>query len=154
MERRGVYRKGSAGHARSINLYRLFRQRDHHSHNNKWRWPITAVLALMLVFGVAPNVGDEFNFQASILTADQKQELLNAEPEALKKGLVEIIKSVVDDCAKFKMEACVLEGNALMNEIAVETGNPVKYVALAERFIDRFEADIEFNMCKFDPKSC
>lgn len=152
MERRGVYRKGSAGHARSFNLYRLFRQRDHHSHNNKWRWPITAVLALMLVFGVAPSVGDEFNFQASVLTADKKQELLNAEPEALKKGLVNIIKSVVDDCARFKMNACVFEGNALMNDIAVETGDAVKYISLAENFIIRFEADIEFNKCKFDSK--
>lgn len=152
MERRGVYRKGSAGHARSTNLYRLFRQRDHHS--KKWRWSITAVLALVLVFGLAPSVGDEFNFQASVLTLDQKQELLNAEPEALKKGLVNIIKSVVDDCEKFKMDACVLEGNALMNEIAVETGDPVKYVSFAENFINRFEADIEFNKCKFDPKSC
>lgn len=154
MERRGVYRKGSAGHARSINLYRLFRQRDHHNHSNKWRWPITAVLAIALVFGVAPSVGDEFNFQASILTMDQKQELLDAKPEVLKKELVGILKSVVDDCAKFKMDACVLEGNALMNDIAVERGDAVKYVDLAENFIGRFEMEIEFNECKFDPKSC
>lgn len=150
MERRGVYRKGSAGHARSVNLYRLFRQRNHHS--KKWRWPITAVLALVLVFGLAPSVGDEFNFQASVLTLDQKQELLNAEPEALKKGLVNIIKSVVDDCSRFKMDACVLEGNALMNDIAVERADAVKYVSLTENFINRFETDIEFNKCKFDLK--
>lgn len=154
MERRGCYRKGSAGHARSINLYRLFRQRDHHNHSNKWRWPITAVLAITLVFGLAPSVGDEFNFQTSILTANQKQELLNAKPEELKKGLVNILKSVVDDCARFKMDACVSEGNALMNDIAIEKGDAVKYVSLAENFIGRFEADIEFNTCKFDVKSC
>ncbi|MBI4994762.1 hypothetical protein HZC21_03920 [Candidatus Peregrinibacteria bacterium] len=148
MERRGIYRKGSAGHARSVNLYRLFRQRSQHS--KKWRWPITAVLALMLVFGIAPSVGDDFQFQTSVLTADEKQVLLNAEPEVFKKSLLNVLKTFVDDCGRFRLADCVSAGQVLMNDVVNARGDLAKYLDKAEDFFSRFETDVALNACKFD----
>lgn len=146
MERRGCYRKGSAGHARSTNLYRLFRQRDHH--DKKWRWPVTAVLALVLVFGVAPSVGEEFNFQASVLTADEVANLEQADNEQVKKALLDHVKSFVNECGEFKMSECAASGNDLISAL-VGSDDSKSLIGDIENFENRFANTLAVNACKY-----
>lgn len=63
MERKGVYRKGRAGHARNVSSFRVTRE-----HIKKYRFPIGGMLALLLVLSAAPAVGDQF--QTSVVSSE------------------------------------------------------------------------------------
>ena len=144
MERKGVYRKGSAGHVRNVGSYRLARQNF-----KKWRVPLTALLALMFVFGTAPVVGEEF--QASLLTAEQTERFSQADSEELRKALLGAIKTFVADCDRFLLDECVTQGDRLMSQIVSSPkGEVIKYIAAAENFASQFEGSVALHACKFD----
>ncbi len=144
MERRGVYRKGSAGHVRNVGAYRLARQNF-----KKWRVPVMALLGLMFVFGTAPMVGEEF--QTSLLTVEQTQRFAEADPEALRKALLGALKTFTNDCHRFLMDECVNEGNRLISQIAgAAKSDTAKYVAAAEDFASLYEETVALKACKFD----
>lgn len=144
MERRGVYRKGSAGHVRNVGAYRLARQNF-----KKWRVPVTALLALVLVFGTAPMVGEDS--QTSLLTVEQTQRFSQAEPEALRKALLGALRTFTDDCHRFLMDECVNEGNRLVSQVAgAGKADVTKYVAAAENFASQYEETVALKACKFD----
>lgn len=144
MERRGVYRKGSAGHVRNVGSYRLARQNF-----KKWRVPVTALLALVLVFGTAPMVGEDL--QTSLLTVEQTQRFSQAEPEALRKALLGALRTFVNDCDRFLMDECKNEGNRLISQVASAAKSDVtKYVTAAEDFASQYEETVALKACKFD----
>lgn len=144
MERRGIYRKGSAGHVRNINIYRLYMQRI-----KRWRTPLTAVLAIMLVFGMAPIVGDQF--QASVLTTPEQTQFQTTDPASLKKALLGVLKNFVNDCDRFRIKTCVDQGNKLINNITLaQPADARKFVPTAEDFALNFEEEIALNVCKYD----
>lgn len=146
MERKGVYRKGRQGHVRNINSYQLFRQKF-----KKWRMPLTGLLALILVFGTAPIVGDEF--QASLLIADDTPALVEQNPQQARKVLLNALNSFIKDCEKFRMTQCVEHGNALIKDV-VNSGDQLKKVLPAvEDFEQSFESELALNACKYDLRS-
>lgn len=63
MERKSSYNKGRQGHPRNVHSVSYSR----HHFLKKFRLPLTAVFALMFVFGVAPIVGE--HIESSVLTA-------------------------------------------------------------------------------------
>lgn len=143
MERRGVYRKGSAGHVRNINIYRLYMQKA-----KRWRAPIALFLALTIVFSAAPTVGDEF--QASLLSVDEQAKVQTSQPEEVKKVLLDAVKSFTDECDRFKLNDCVADGKSLMNEIALAGQDVLKYVLRAEDFSGKYEKTVALYACKYD----
>lgn len=143
MERRGVYRKGSAGHVRNVNIYRLYMQKA-----KRWRAPIALFLALTVVFSAAPTVGDEF--QASLLSVDEQAKVQTSQPEDVKKVLLDAVKSFTDECDRFKINDCVAEGKSLMNEIALAGQDVLKYVLRAEDFSGKYEKTVALYACKYD----
>lgn len=94
MEKKGVYNKGRTGHMR--NGHNLEMNRHHFF--KKFRLPITAVIAFMFVFGMAPIVGEEL--QGSVLTATQEASsdaaLLSINAKVLcNKELPQVVSSLV-----------------------------------------------------------
>lgn len=145
MERKSIYSKGRAGHVRNVSSYRLYMQ-----HVKKWRIPFTAVLVIILVFGVAPVVGEEF--QSSLLTAGEINSLADVEPAQAKKVLLNELNSFVDDCARFNMSECKEEGDKLIAEFVnprfeADARQMVKFVT---DFEGKYSKDIAYNACKFD----
>jgi hypothetical protein len=144
MERRGVYRKGSAGHVRNVSMYRLYMQ-----HAKRWKVPFTALLALFIVFSAAPIVGDEY--QASLLSVPEKASFETSKPTEVKKVLIDAVKSFTDDCGRFQMQECESAGNKLINDIALAADQDVtKYVPVAEDFAAKYENEVALSACKFD----
>lgn len=143
MDRRGVYRKGSAGHARNVGSYRLYMQNF-----KKWRRPMTGLLAVILIFGLAPRTGDLS--QTSILTAEQAQVFADMPAEEVKKALMESVKAFADECAKFKMEECGREGNELLQGIAGAEIGVGESVSAAVEYEDRFSAALSSNVCRYE----
>ncbi|MEK9132586.1 MAG: hypothetical protein AAB606_02680 [Patescibacteria group bacterium] len=143
MERRGVYRKGSAGHVRNASPYRLRME-----HAKRFKFPIVGMLAIALIFGMAPLVGDEF--QASLLTADQMNSISAENPQHVKKVLLDSLNSFVKDCSKYKIESCVKEGGELIHKVAVSGKDVVGYVPLAESFASNYEQNLAIAFCKYD----
>lgn len=143
MDKRGIYRKGSAGHARNINAYRLSMQRF-----KRWRYPLTVLLALVFVFGAAPIVGEQM--QTSLLTAQERIQLQKAPAEDVRKVLLNSIKSFVDECEKFKITQCVENGKALIRDV-IHSGNGVYgMVSEAENFEARFSSAVANAACKYE----
>lgn len=142
MERRGSYQKGHAGHPRNVGAYRLARQNF-----KKWRVPVTGVLALMLVFGVAPVVGDEF--QTSLITAGDTAQTVRAHPQEAKKVLLDVLGTFVRDCERFKMTECHEHGRALIADVA-NTGDLEKVLPRIDAFESAYEVELARNACEFD----
>src|SRR3989338_4509501 len=113
MERRGPYNKGRAGHARNAGSYRILKE-----HYKKWRFPINGLLALVLLFGVAPMVGQDF--QSSILTTPETTEMIHSDLEVAKKTVLEYAHDVIQDCREYRMNECVTDGEAMINDIATK----------------------------------
>lgn len=143
MEKKGVYRKGGAGHVRNVNLYRLYRERY-----KKWRITITALLAFTLVFSMAPIVGD--GFQASLLTADTTEDFINNHPEEAKKSILLALNDFVLDCEKYKMTQCVEIGHTLTRDVVNAGKNLNKVLPALMDFEERFEGELAKNACRFD----
>lgn len=114
MERNGVYRKGRMGHVRNINSFRLLQEKA-----KKWRTPLFTALTLLLVFGISPAVGD--NFQASILTAPETQELLKENPDLARKNVIQYAQGIIKECDQYKLTACSQEGRKLLSDLANDT---------------------------------
>ncbi|MEK7523647.1 MAG: hypothetical protein AAB588_01320 [Patescibacteria group bacterium] len=142
MERRGSYQKGHAGHPRNVGAYRLARQNF-----KKWRVPLTAVMALMFVFGAAPVVGDEF--QTSLITAGETAQTVRAHPQEAKKVLLSALGTFVRDCERFKMTECHEHGRALIADIA-NAGDLEKVLPSVDSFEAAYEVELARNACEFD----
>lgn len=143
MERRGIYRKGSAGHARNVNSYRLYMQRI-----KKWRFPLTALLALVLVFGVVPGTGEKF--QTSLLTATETQKLGTLQPDTARKIVLNALSDFLHDCEKFKLTQCTEQGKLVLNDV-INSGNFVlNIVPSVEQFVARFEKQVAQAVCKYE----
>lgn len=146
MDRKNIYNKGRAGHARNVNMYRLYRQKF-----KRWRFPLTAILALMLVFGVAPVVGEEF--QASLLTVNEISNVANTNPYEARKLLLNELKSFTDDCQKFKMDECKTQGQSLISEFArpvSERDDLRQLIQNVSVFEEKFAGEVALNACQFD----
>lgn len=144
MERRGVYRKGSAGHVRNVGAYRMARQNF-----KKWRAPITAFLGLVFVFGTAPVVGE--NFQASLLTSPEVSAVLLKHPEEARKALIGPLAEFVKDCERFQLDACVSRGISLTPLLVNAAPEELSQVlSELERFESDFEPMIARSACKYD----
>lgn len=146
MERRGIYRKGSAGHARNINSYRIYTETM--KHVRKWRWPLTAMFALVIVFGVTPGVGEQF--QTALLTADQTEKLAQVDAEEGRKIIINSLKDFMDDCSRFKIPNCAEEGSALMNEVINPENDVLTNVYLVENFVAKYEETVARASCRYD----
>lgn len=143
MDRSGIYRKGRQGHARNINSYKLAREKF-----KKWRFPFTAFLALVIVFGTAPMVGEDF--QASLLTNPETVNMVDKNPEDARKVLLGAFHDFLKDCERFLMTECVEEGKLLVHDI-VNSGDRLSFVLPAvEDFEERYEAAVALKACKFD----
>lgn len=143
MERKGIYRKGSAGHARNIASYRVYREKI-----KKWRIPLTGLLALALVLTSVPSTGEKF--QASVLTQEQAFGLSSFQPAQIRKIILNTLKSFIDDCKKYFMDQCVDEGRVLVRQlIAGEEKDVFSFVQPSENFFRRYERAIEDNRYKY-----
>ena len=143
MERRGIYRKGSAGHARNINTYQLYRQKY-----KKWRLPFAVLLAFTLIFGTVPGTGEIF--QTSLLTANQKQELSQVKPELARKTILNELRVFVDSCKKYKIAECSEKGELVINDV-VNSGDAVlATLDGVENFVAQYEAEVARDACKFE----
>lgn len=110
-----------------------------------------ALMALVLVFGIAPVVGEVgHEFEASLLTAEEQARVETADPVQFQKTLLSALKSFVDDCDRFKMKGCVEQGNRLISAVASAGVNASKYVAAAEEFASDYEEKVALNACKYD----
>lgn len=143
MERRGIYRKGSQGHARNISSYRLARQSF-----RKWRYPLTAFLALVFVFGTAPVVGDEF--QASLLTNGETAGLVRQNPEKARKVILNLLHEFVKDCERFKIATCSEVGRLLVSDIVNSGDRLSEVIPAVQDFEERFEEEVALKACKYD----
>lgn len=145
MDRKGIYRKGRAGHSRNINTYRLYRQ-----NYKKWRLPFTAVLAFMLIFGLAPVVGEQF--QTSLLTVQEASTYADANPQYAKKMLLDEVKSFTDSCAGFLMTQCENDGKALLTDMVNPnfSSDVRSLVSAVTNFEEKFLDELANNACKFD----
>lgn len=151
MERRGVYRKGSAHHPRNINPYLLYRQ-----HVKKWRLPMTVIVVLLLVFGVAPRVGD--NFQTSVLSSEKNvaSNAFQSSADAfqssadLRKTLMNGVKTMVSECDRFAMTQCKEDGSALLEKLSQADRSPEQLHEAVTGFIAQFQSHLAWNSCKFD----
>ncbi len=135
MERAGIYRKGRQGHARNVSSYRISMQRF-----KKWRLPLTALAALVLVFGMAPTVGQEF--QASLLTNTQYAALSKMPSDEAKKKLFESLH--------FKIDECVTKGKQLESVFGTTALQPKEWLSRIEEFVAAFEKKVALEICRYD----
>lgn len=143
MDRAGIYRKGRQGHARNVNSYKLARQNF-----KKWRFPFTALLALLFVFGTAPLVGEDF--EASLLTNEMTVEAVAKNPEGTRKVLLNALHEFLKDCDRFLMTECSEEGKLLVRDIVNSGENLSGLLPKIEDFEERFEGEVALKACKFD----
>lgn len=143
MERKGVYVKGRAGHVRNVGMYRLYMQKG-----KKWRGPLTAFVAVLLVFGLAPVVGDEF--QASLLTNSGTEQEIRANPEQARKIMLNSLAEFINDCERFKMTECVFSGRALIKNVINSGDRLLELLPAIEDYESSYEREIAVNACKFD----
>lgn len=144
MEKRGIYRKGSAGHVKNMNSYNFYRQ-----NMKKWRVPLTGLVALLLVFGIAPLVGEEF--QASLLTSNEQEIVASAKPETVQKIMLSALNDFIKDCEAFRIVECVDDGKALTSAIIASPKESVsKFVGVVEEFALTYETKLALSVCKFD----
>lgn len=141
MERKGVYRKGRAGHARNASSFRIYRE-----HMKKWRVPFTALMALFVVFATAPAVGDEL--QTSLLTTGQVEEMHEIEPVEGRKLLLSMVDEFVKECEKFRVVACSEEGKKVSADIASASVDLSLLVHAVEEFASRFEEQVAQMACR------
>lgn len=142
MERRGIYRKGSQGHARNISSFKYYRQ-----HLKKWRLPLTLLFALILVFGVVPGVGDQF--QTSVLT-EGGSAMAPQYAEQARKDLLGSLDSFVKDCARLGVYSCLSQGKNLLNDVAENKRDLMSLVSDAGKFEDSFMPQVARAACEFD----
>lgn len=144
MERRGVYRKGSQGHARNVSSYRLSRQNF-----KKWRVPLTGLLALFFVFGAAPIVGDEF--QVSVLTDPETTQAIEQKPEDVKKVFLDVVNTITKKCEEFKIQECPAFGRELLARVAKASASELKsqYMNVLE-FEKRFGGAVSAGVCRYE----
>ena len=112
MERKGVYNKGHAGHPRNVGMYRLFRQKF-----KKWRGPLTALIALAIMVGTAPMVGNELS--ASTLTASDIAAIAKTNLAEARAVLGNSLATFSAECGRLKIDACKNEASGLAKEIGV-----------------------------------
>lgn len=144
MERKGAYNKGHEGHPRSgCSPYKIGRQKY-----KKWKAPFVSFMALLLVFGLAPLVGEQF--QTSVLTSGETREFIKKDPIKAQKTLLNVMNDFVKDCDRFNMADCVVNGKAIIHDI-VNAGDNIEVVFTSvQRFSDRYEEAVVLNACKYD----
>jgi len=145
MDRRGIYRKGSAGHVRNINSYLLAREKF-----KKWRLPFTVVISLVFVFGAAPIVGD--NFSTSVFKSGSvKLELPDGVSiEQLRKTLLDQLNSFTAQCKQFGVAQCREEGEQLGKAIVSNDADVQLQAQHAVAFMARFEPQLAQAACAHD----
>lgn len=137
MERKGVYRKGRAGHVRNVNSYTVVRQ-----HYKQWKLPFAALVALIAIFGTAPGAGDLFT--ASLLTNSSTYQDVATNPELARKALAEDLQTFVADCKRLSVSECVEPGNVIL----VDLQNPAHAVSDVLPALEAFEARYEHQLAK------
>lgn len=115
MERRGVYRKGSEGHTRNVNAYRMMQEKI-----KKWRGPLLGSLAIVFAFGLAPAGGDQL-FQTSILTSPETRQLVESNPELARKTILDYAAGIAKECEQYGMDECKEEGDLLLSDLSNES---------------------------------
>lgn len=145
MDRRGIYRKGSAGHARNVNSYRVYREKF-----KKWRIPLTALVSLVFVFGAAPIVGD--NFSASVFTSGSVRLELpdGVSTEQLRKTLLDQLNSFTKQCKELSVTQCEAEGETLAKGVAAPNADLQFQAQNAVAFMARFEPLLAQAACADD----
>lgn len=145
MERRNAYQKGRAGHARNINSYEMYREKY-----KKWRLPAAGLIGLLLVFGAAPVVGEEF--QASLLTIQQAADLADADPAYAKKILLDEVKSFASECDRFKLSQCSADGVELISSMVDPNfkTDVRSLVSAVTRFEEKYQSNLAVKACEFD----
>lgn len=143
MERRGVYRKGSAGHPRNVNSYQITRQKF-----KKWRFPLTALLAFALIFGTVPGTGEVF--QTSLLTASEREALVTVAPEQARKTILNELRYFVDDCKKYKITECSEKGELVINDVVNSGDDVLATLDGVEHFVAEFEGVVAQAVCKYE----
>ncbi len=113
MERKGSFNKGHAGHVRNASTYRIIKEKF-----KKWRGPTITAFVLVLAFGLSPMISNEF--QTSVLTSGETQQLVDKDPALARKNIVEYAQGLIKECQTFELQDCVDEGNQLMSSISNE----------------------------------
>lgn len=143
MERRGVYRKGSAGHARNASSFRIYRE-----HFKRWRVTLTAFLAFALLLSTAPQVGDQF--KASLLSVDEASQLSQMSAQDARKTLLNELHVFVNDCATYALDECKAEGDALLANLASGEPETSAMLRAVEDFVLGFETDLALMACRYE----
>lgn len=146
MERRGVYRKGSAGHVRNINSYSFYKKYENQI--RRFRLPLTALMALAIVFGTAPMVGEQL--QTSLLTAEQTAKLENVDQNSGRKVVMDVLKEFVDDCNRFKIYDCAEGGEKILNDITGGKRDLSEDIFAVEQFAALYESKVARASCHYD----
>lgn len=127
MDRKSIYNKGRAGHARVVNSYRVWREKA-----KRWKFPIgglVVVLALMVSVDLAgdslhTNVLESFDASKA---GDSGISLTEENLDVAKKGFLMLIGSELEGCREFQISQCISEGEALVNKVSsidtVESAN-------------------------------
>lgn len=127
MDRKSIYNKGRAGHARVVNSYRVWREKA-----KRWKFPIgglAVVLALMVSVDLAgdslhTNVLESFD---ATKAGDSGVSITEENLDVAKKGFLMLISSELEGCREFNISECVDEGEILVNKVSsidsVESAN-------------------------------
>ncbi len=146
MERRGPYNKGRAGHARGASPYRIYQE-----HFKKWRGPLTGFMAAVLIFAVAPMVGqDGVASEVSVLSSSGTTAQIQADPVAAKKSVVALAHEIVEDCRTYGLEACVQDGEQLVQNVGTKTLSANEVVAALADFDGKYSSAVAQAACTFD----
>lgn len=143
MERRGVYRKGSAGHVRNASPYKISMD-----HFKRWRVPYTIVAGLFLVFGMSPAVGDQLT--ASVLTLPGMSAQISSQPKEARKTILQYVHDLSKECERFLMNDCVAGAQGIIAQASDDSNDIQSVLAATVSFEKEFSSQLAHNACKFD----
>ncbi|PJC36736.1 hypothetical protein CO046_04215 [Candidatus Peregrinibacteria bacterium CG_4_9_14_0_2_um_filter_53_11] len=143
MDRKGVYNKGRAGHARQVGNYRLIQQKY-----KKWRVGVAGLIGAFLVFAAVPEVGNLT--QTSLLTSDTTVQLVQENPEEARKLIMDYTHGVVSSCTRYNLDECAAEGKELLSKLAESNSDVPALLSLAEAFEQAHTADLGLEACRYE----
>lgn len=110
---------------------------------------MTGVLALVLVFGAAPIVGDEF--QVSVLRDPETFQAIEQRPEEAKKIFLDVVNTLTKKCEEFKIQECPEFGRELLSRLAKSSAAELKsqYMNVLE-FENKFGEAVAAGVCRYE----
>lgn len=132
---------------RNASPYRIDMQ-HHKQWARKWRYPLTALVAVLFILGTAPVVGDSLT--ASILTLPETKELIQSNPVEARKVLLDETFRFAKECKRLALNECSKRGGELADILADDTKQLETTVKLLETFFGEFEPQLSRRLCIYD----